>query len=114
MGEMIVVGGGVVGSAAAYHLARQGRAVTLIDRADAGQATAAGAGIISPGTGFPAGPLLALALAATEFYQTLLAQLAEDGAGDTGYATCGGSTNWPPGHRCWSRVSGFQCGRAVE
>src|SRR5919202_590265 len=90
MGEMIVVGGGVVGSAAAYHLARQGRAVTLIDRADAGQATAAGAGIISPGTGFPAGPLLALATAATAFYQPLLAQLAEDGAGDTGYATCGG------------------------
>ena len=64
MGEMIVVGGGVVGSAAAYHLARQGSAVTLIDRADAGQATAAGAGIISPGTGLPAGPAPPLALAA--------------------------------------------------
>jgi D-amino-acid dehydrogenase len=90
MGEIIVVGGGVVGSAAAYHLARQGSAVTLIDRADEGQATAAGAGIISPGTGFPAGPMLSLAMVATDFYQTLLAQLAEDGEEDTGYANCGG------------------------
>src|SRR5690348_225414 len=90
MGEIIVVGGGVVGAAAAYHLARAGQAVTLIDRADDGQATAAGAGIISPGTGFPPGAMLSLAMAATDFYQTLLAQLAEDGEEDTGYATCGG------------------------
>lgn len=91
MAEVIVIGGGVVGQAAAYQLARDGVAVTLIDRADVGQATAAGAGIISPGTGaLGEGPLLPLASAAVAFYPELLAHLAEDGETDTGFAICGG------------------------
>lgn len=91
MAEVIVIGGGVVGQSAAYQLARDGVAVTLIDRADAGQATAAGAGIISPGTGaLGNGPLLPLASAAVAFYPELLAHLAEDGETDTGFAICGG------------------------
>jgi len=91
MAGVIVIGGGVVGQSAAYQLARDGIAVTLIDRADAGQATAAGAGIISPGTGaLGAGPLLPLASAAVAFYPELLAHLAEDGETDTGFAICGG------------------------
>lgn len=91
MAEVIVIGGGVVGQSAAYQLARDGVAVTLIDRADVGQATAAGAGIISPGTGaLGAGPLLPLASAAVAFYPELLAHLAEDGETDTGFAICGG------------------------
>lgn len=40
--KVLVVGGGVVGSSAAYHLARRGIAVELVDRGDDGQATAAG------------------------------------------------------------------------
>lgn len=91
MAGVIVIGGGVVGQTAAYQLARDGVAVTLVDRADAGQATAAGAGIISPGTGaLGAGPLLPLASAAVAFYPELLAHLAEDGETDTGFAICGG------------------------
>ncbi|HEY8600733.1 MAG TPA: FAD-dependent oxidoreductase [Thermomicrobiales bacterium] len=91
MAGVIVIGGGVVGQSAAYQLARDGVAVTLIDRADAGQATAAGAGIISPGTGaLGAGPLLPLASAAVAFYPELLAHLTEDGETDTGFAICGG------------------------
>ena len=91
MAEVIVIGGGVVGQSAAYQLARDGVAVTLVDRADAGQATAAGAGIISPGTGaLGVGPLLPLASAAVAFYPELLAHLAEDGETDTGFAICGG------------------------
>ena len=48
--DVIVIGGGVVGASAAYALARRGARVTLVDRGDAGQATAAGAGILSAGT----------------------------------------------------------------
>lgn len=91
MSEIVVIGGGVVGSAAAYHLARNGHSVTLIDRADEGQATAAGAGIISPGTGaMGAGPILPLAIEAVRYYPELLAALAEDGEYNTGFAICGG------------------------
>ena len=48
--DIIVIGGGIVGASAAYALARHGARVTLVDRGDNGQATAAGAGIVSPGT----------------------------------------------------------------
>jgi D-amino-acid dehydrogenase len=91
MGEIVVIGGGIVGQAAAYELATAGASVTLIDRADDGQATAAGAGILSPGTGaLGAEPFRPLATAALAFYPELLARLADDGETDTGYAICGG------------------------
>ncbi|MFI5273960.1 MAG: NAD(P)/FAD-dependent oxidoreductase [Ktedonobacterales bacterium] len=90
MDDVIVVGGGIVGASAAYHLARAGARVTLVDRADAGQATAAGAGIISPGTSFKSPePFFALGLPASAYYAPLLAQLAEDGETETGYAVVG-------------------------
>ncbi len=91
MGEIVVIGGGIVGQAAAYELASIGASVTLIDRADDGQATAAGAGILSPGTGaLGEGPLRPLAAAALAFYPELIARLAEDGETDTGFAICEG------------------------
>ena len=88
--DVIVIGGGIVGASAAYRLARAGALVTLIDRADAGQATAAGAGIISPGTSTrPQAAFFPLALQAVAYYEELLAQLAEDGETQTGYETVG-------------------------
>ena len=44
------MGGGVVGATAAYLCAREGSKTLLVDRTDAGRATDAGAGIISPRT----------------------------------------------------------------
>lgn len=90
MDDAIVVGGGIVGASTAYHLARAGARVTLIDQARPGQATAASAGIIAPGTGFsqPAA-FFPLAFRAVAYYEDLLAQLAEDGECRTGYETVG-------------------------
>lgn len=48
--DAVVVGGGIVGASTAYHLARQGQETLLLDRDDAGRATDAGAGILSPAT----------------------------------------------------------------
>jgi D-amino-acid dehydrogenase len=48
--DAAVVGGGLLGLATAYHLVRAGLSTMLVDRADAGRATAAGAGILSPET----------------------------------------------------------------
>jgi glycine/D-amino acid oxidase-like deaminating enzyme len=90
MVEVVVVGGGLVGVSAAYRLACRGAHATLVDRADAGQATAAGAGILSPGNRWPHGSvLLPLVRAATNHYAGLLARLADDGEHATGYAVVG-------------------------
>lgn len=48
MKTYIVVGGGILGASTAYHLAKAGVRVTLVDRQDLGQATDAAAGIICP------------------------------------------------------------------
>lgn len=50
MPGVVVIGGGLIGAAAACQVARTGASVTLVDRGERGQATAAGAGIISPTT----------------------------------------------------------------
>src|SRR5690348_4515443 len=88
--DVIVIGGGIVGASAAYALARRGARVTLVDRGDAGQATAAGAGILSPGTSIrPLPAFFTIGLPASAYYDTLLARLAEDGETETGYAVAG-------------------------
>ncbi|MDQ3045428.1 MAG: FAD-binding oxidoreductase, partial [Chloroflexota bacterium] len=90
MAEMVVIGGGVVGAAAAYRLVRDGVRTTLIDRGDTGQATAAGAGIISPGTSLrPLPAFYPFAAAAVGHYPALLDALAADGAPPTGYEVVG-------------------------
>jgi len=90
MSDVVVIGGGIVGASAAYHLARSGLSVTLVDRADKGQATAAGAGIISPATSVkPPAAYFPLAFKAVEHYPTLLAYLAEVGEAETGYEVAG-------------------------
>ncbi|RCW66426.1 NAD(P)/FAD-dependent oxidoreductase [Saliterribacillus persicus] len=48
MSKYIVIGAGILGASAAYHLSKEGKDVTVIDRFDKGQATEAGAGIICP------------------------------------------------------------------
>ena len=44
------MGAGIVGASVAYHLARRGVAVVVIEGVEAGSATGAGAGIICPWT----------------------------------------------------------------
>jgi D-amino-acid dehydrogenase len=82
----VVVGGGIVGTATAYELGRSGARTLLVDRADAGRATAAGAGILSPETAKRDDPgWIELVLAAGRHYEALLTQLDPD----TGGARCG-------------------------
>lgn len=90
MTDVLVVGGGIVGMSAAYRLVRGGVSVTLIDREDVGQATAAGAGIIAPGTTYKSSaPFYPLAFQAVAYYEKLLEDLAEDGETKTGYEVAG-------------------------
>jgi D-amino-acid dehydrogenase len=88
--DVVVIGGGLVGWSTAYRLARAGLGVSVVDRADPGHATAAGAGIIAPGTSFrPLPAFYPFGSAAVAYYPTLLADLAEDGETDTGYEVVG-------------------------
>jgi D-amino-acid dehydrogenase len=89
--DTIVIGGGVVGASAAYHLARAGANTLLLDNHDAGRATDAGAGIIAPETAGASLPSFwfDLALPAGSYYPTLIQQLVDEGGGDTGYHVCG-------------------------
>lgn len=82
----MVVGGGLVGTSTAYELARRGLTTLLVDRADAGRATDAGAGILSPETAKRDDPeWTGLVRAAGAHYEQLLPRL----AGETGWARCG-------------------------
>src|SRR5262245_60316543 len=89
--KVIVVGAGILGGSAAYHLAREGAEVALVDRADEGRATAAGAGIVCPwGSATEDASRYALHARGARYYSQIVAMLAEDGESDLGYARVGG------------------------
>lgn len=88
--DAIVIGGGLLGSATAYHLVSAGARTLLIDRADTGRATDAGAGILSPETNSrDSEAWFDFAVAAVAYYPELIERLRGEQAGDTGYARCG-------------------------
>jgi D-amino-acid dehydrogenase len=88
--DAIVVGGGIVGASAAYHLVRAGAKTLLIDRHDAGRATDAGAGILAPEMSQQESDAwFGLAVEAVDYYPPLVAALQEENAGETSYARCG-------------------------
>ncbi len=77
--DAIVVGGGVIGCAVAFALAREGVAVTLYETGEiAGEASGAAAGMLAPVGEFQApGPLLRLGLASLARFPALVAELRE-------------------------------------
>jgi len=90
--DVVVVGGGVVGCAVAYALAREGLGVTLLERdALASQASGAAAGMLAPlAEAESDGPFLALGLRSLALFPDLVAELAGRGAAtDPEYVRCG-------------------------
>jgi D-amino-acid dehydrogenase len=88
--DLVVVGGGVVGATAAWQATRRGASVLLVDAREAGRATDAGAGIVSPETDLrDATPAHLLSAAAAGFSPRLVEALGSAGTGDVGYARCG-------------------------
>jgi D-amino-acid dehydrogenase len=88
--DAIVVGGGIVGASAAYHLVRAGAKTLLIDRRDPGRATDAGAGILAPEMSqTESDEWFKLAVAAVDYYPHLIEALQAENAGETSYARCG-------------------------
>jgi D-amino-acid dehydrogenase len=87
----VVVGAGIVGASAAFHLIRRGAEVDLIDSHAPGRATLAGAGIVCPWLSQSRDPRYeALAFAAVRYYPELVARLAAAGETGVDYAVVGG------------------------
>ncbi|MDR3531638.1 MAG: FAD-dependent oxidoreductase [Rhodopila sp.] len=88
--RIVIIGGGVLGASTAFHLARAGTQVTVIDAYLDGRATAAGAGIICPWvSGVEDQIFYRLYAAGGEYYPDLIARLAEAGETDLGYRRAG-------------------------
>ncbi|MGH1492689.1 MAG: NAD(P)/FAD-dependent oxidoreductase [Acidimicrobiales bacterium] len=87
--DLVVIGGGIVGAAAAHRAATLGASVVVIDRNDPGRATDAGAGIVGPALNTRDRPeLLEFAAAAARAYPEMISELAA-GSADTGYERVG-------------------------
>ncbi|AFS70651.1 Oxidoreductase YurR [Exiguobacterium antarcticum B7] len=86
----IIVGAGILGTSTAYHLAKQGASVLLIDRKEAGRATHVAAGIICPWmTQRRNKAWYRLANNGAHYYDTLIPELEALGETATGYQKVG-------------------------
>jgi D-amino-acid dehydrogenase len=88
--HIVVVGAGILGASTAFHLAKAGAQVTVVDRVHQGRATAAGAGIICPwvsGAGDPA--FYELYVGGARYYGELVPLLAAHGETQLGFRRVG-------------------------
>lgn len=90
-GDVVVVGGGVIGMLSALALAERGRSVTLVDTEEPGRAASwAGGGILSPLPPWAApGPVAALASESERVYPSLCENLSEGTGHDPEFRRCG-------------------------
>jgi glycine oxidase len=89
--DAVVVGGGVIGSAVAWTLAREGLAVTLLERGElAAQASGAAAGMLTPSPeASDDGPFLRLARASLALFPSWCQALREGSGVDPEYEASG-------------------------
>ncbi|MGP4071770.1 NAD(P)/FAD-dependent oxidoreductase [Piscibacillus sp. B03] len=88
--SIIVIGGGILGSSTAYHLAKKGVNVTIVDRKDIGQATDAAAGIVCPWLSQRRNKAwYRMVKGGARYYPELVDALSKDGETDVGYKRVG-------------------------
>ncbi|GAB3055225.1 NAD(P)/FAD-dependent oxidoreductase [Virgibacillus ainsalahensis] len=87
--KIVIIGSGIVGASAAYHAARGGHDVYLVDNENKGAATDAGAGIICPWITTRDDNWYNIAKRGARYYPELIDLLAMDGEYDTAYKKVG-------------------------
>jgi glycine oxidase len=89
--DVLIIGGGVIGCATAYELAKAGLKVTVVERGQPGcEASGAAAGMLAPqGEISAAGPFLELGLASKALYPTLAEELKDRTGIDIEYQSRG-------------------------
>ncbi|MBN8210927.1 FAD-binding oxidoreductase [Bacillus sp. NTK071] len=88
--KTIIIGSGILGASTAYHLAKEGADVTIVDRQEPGQATDAAAGIVCPWLSQRRNKIwYRLAKGGAKYYPDLIDQLMKDGETETGYKKVG-------------------------
>ena len=89
--DVLVIGGGIIGCAVAYELAKRGRAVTLFERGEiAGEASSAAAGILAPQAEAKGpGPFFELCLAGHRLIPETLRELETASGIVVPWARCG-------------------------
>ncbi len=94
--RIIVIGGGVLGTSAGFHLALNGAQVILVDQAHDGRATAAGAGIVCPWLSEADDPeWYRIASAGARYLPALVQNLARFGERELGFRRVGAlSVSW--------------------
>jgi D-amino-acid dehydrogenase len=89
--KVIIVGAGIGGASAAFHLTELGAEVTIVDNSAPGRATFAGAGIVCPWLSHNQDQYYQkLSFAAFRYYPTLLAKLTAGGQTEIEYDQVGG------------------------
>ncbi|TMU84868.1 FAD-binding oxidoreductase [Bacillus sp. BHET2] len=90
MKSYIIIGAGILGASTAYHLAKAGAAVTVVDRHEPGQATGAAAGIVCPWLSQRRNKVwYRMAKGGAKYYPDIIRQLEADGETETGYKRVG-------------------------
>jgi glycine oxidase len=88
--NVVIVGGGIIGCATAWELARQGCTVTVLERATPGaESSGAAAGLLAPLGEATGSPFEALALASWRLYPSTVAELRDRTGLDVEYVTHG-------------------------
>ncbi|WP_011581163.1 MULTISPECIES: iminodiacetate oxidase IdaA [Chelativorans] len=88
--RVLIIGAGILGASAAYHLARLGAQVEIIDQNHPGKATLAGAGVVCPWATEADDPDWYLLYArGARYYGTLIEELRGQGETELGYSRVG-------------------------
>lgn len=88
--RVLIIGAGILGASAAYHLARSGADVEIVDEAHQGKATMAGAGIVCPwATKADEPEWYRMYALGARYYDELVAGLRDRGETQLGYGKVG-------------------------